>query len=127
MMTSKKMYLRNMETGEETEIINSSVKMECFDNNTSPVNICNSYYFECDVKFPLMNQAAKNLFFDSPTWKTACRLADKLNGLIEEYHAPGNTRKVRRTVQRQFDKTFKIFRNHCQDCNIQYTFQRPNK
>lgn len=117
------MYLRNMETGEETEIINSSVKMECCDNETSPVNICNSYYFECEVKLPLMNQAAKDLFFGSPAWKTANRLADKLNSLIEEYHAPGNTRKVRRAVQRQFDKTFKIFRNHCQDCNIQYTFQ----
>lgn len=66
MMTSKKMYLRNMETGEETEIINSSVKMECCDNETSPVNICNSYYFECEVKLPLMNQAAKDLFFGSP-------------------------------------------------------------
>lgn len=122
MMTSKKMFLRNMETGEETEIINSSVRMECCDNETSPVNICNSYYFECEVKLPLMNQAAKDLFFDSPAWKTANRLADKLNSLIEEYHAPGNTRKVRRAVQRQFDKTFKIFRNHCQKCRIDFKF-----
>ena len=127
MMTSKKMYLRNMDTGEEIGIINSSVKMECCDNETSPVNICNSYYFECDVKLPLMNQAAKDLFFRSPAWETANRLADKLNSLIEEYFAPGNTRKVRRSVQRQFDKTFKNFRTHCRDCNIQYTFQRPNK
>lgn len=127
MMTNKKMYLRNMETGEETEIINGTAKMECFDNDTSPVNIYNLYYFECDVKFPLMNQAAKDLFFDSPAWKTTNRLADKLNSLIEEYHAPGNTRKVRRAVQRQFDKTFKIFRQHCLECNIQYTFQQPNK
>lgn len=44
-----------------------------------------------------------------------------------QQHAPGNTRKVRRAVQRQFDKTFKIFRKHCQDCNIQYSFQQPNK
>ena len=69
MMTSKKMYLRNMETGEEIEIINSSVEMECCDNETSPVNICNSYYFECEVKLPLMNQAAKDLFFGGfPRW-----------------------------------------------------------
>lgn len=122
MMTSKKMFLRNMETGEETEIINSSVKMECCDNETSPVNICNSYYFECEVKLPLMNQAAKDLFFGSPAWKTANRLADKLNSLIEEYHAPGNTRKVRRAVQRQFDKTFKIFQTHCQECRIDFKF-----
>ena len=116
------MYLRNMETGEETEIINSSVKMECCDNETSLVNICNSYYFECEVKLPLMNQAANDLFFGSPAWKTAHRLADKLNSLIEEYHAPGNTRKVRRAVQRQFDKTFKIFRNHCLECRIDFKF-----
>ena len=116
------MFLRNIETGEETEIINGSVKMECCDNETSPVNICNSYYFECEVKLPLMNQAAKDLFYDSPAWKTATRLADKLNSLVEEYHAPGNTRKVRRAVQRQFDKTFKIFRDHCQECRIDFKF-----
>lgn len=122
MMTSKKMYFRNMETGEETEIINGTTKMECCDNDTSSVNICNSYYFECEVKLPLMNQAAKDLFFGSPAWKTANRLADKLNSLIEEYHAPGNTRKVRRAVQRQFDKTFKIFRQHCLECEIDFKF-----
>ncbi len=119
------MYFRNMEPGEETEIINGTTKMECCDNDASPVNICNSYYFECNVKLPLMNQAAKDLFFGSPAWKTACRLADKLNGLIEEYHAPGTIRKERRVIQREFDKTFHIFKKHCKTYMIDFKFVRP--
>ena len=126
-METSKVFLRNIETGEELEILPGTVEMSWTDQDSHPINICNSYYFECSVKLPLMNQAAKDLFFDSPGWKTACRLADKLNDLIEEYHAPGTPRRERRAIKREFDKIFRIFRKHCKECKIDFKFVRPQK
>lgn len=85
MMKSKEAFLLNIETGEEVKIIDGSDIINWCNQDADAVNICNSYHFECDVKLPLMNQAAKDLHFGSPAWKTARQLSDELNDLIEEY------------------------------------------
>lgn len=84
-MKSKEAFLLNIETGEEVKIIDGSDIINWCNQDANAVNICNSYYFECDVKLPLMNQAAKDLYFGSPAWETAHQLSDELNDLIEEY------------------------------------------
>lgn len=127
MMESKKVFLRNMETGEEVKILDDTIQIDWCDKDSSPIDIGNSYCFKCDIKSYFTNPVEMDLYLDSPAWKNACRIADELNQLIEEYHAPGNPRKERRAIKRQFDKIFNIFRKHCQKHKIAYSFQRPNK
>lgn len=127
MTKSKHIFICNLETGEKMKILDSDTVIDWCNDDTHAVDIINLYHFECDVNWPLINQAAKDLYLGSSAWKTGCRLADELNNLIEEYHAPGNTRRERRAIKRQFNKTFRIFHKHCKECNMLYSFKRPNK
>ena len=126
-METSKVFLRDMNTGEELEILPGTVEISWTDKETHPIDIHHSYKFECSVNVSLMNEVAKDLLFDSPGYKTACRLTDELNDLIEEYHAPGTPRRERRAIKREFDKIFKIFRKHCQVYKIDFKFVRPEK
>lgn len=91
-----------------------------------PVNIRNSFNFDCSFKEPEFTTGIKAIFENNQSWKDACRLADTLNDLIEEFHAPGTPRRERRAIQREFDKVFRVFRKHCQTYNIDFKFERPN-
>lgn len=122
MIIGKGAYLLNLKTGEETKLIEGNHIINWCNEDVNAINICNSYNFECYVDLPLMNQAAKDLFFSSLTWRTICSLRDKLNDLIEEYHAPGNTRRQRRILKREFDRSYNIFRAYCIKYKIDYKF-----
>lgn len=89
-----------------------------------PISVSNSYKFECSFKDSSMASGIKDLVDNIPGYKTAKRLADELNDLIEEYHAPGTPRSERRTIKREFDKVFRIFRKHCYSYNIDFGFER---
>lgn len=116
-----------METGEEVDILPGTTQISWTDTDSHPVNICNSYYFECSFDDSSYTEIVKELIKESPEYKTACRLTDELNNLIEEYHAPGTPRRERRAIKREFDKIFKIFRKHCQVYRIDFKFVRPEK
>ena len=121
----------NKETGEETKICPDTIsKFSCENCDDAQIrqsfNVQNTYKFECTMKDP-DSDALKELFEGNPSWKTASSLIDKLNDLIEEYHAPGTPRRERRAIKREFDRVFAIFRKHCQKNNIKYSFQRLNK
>lgn len=90
----------------------------------APINIRNSFKFECEVK--VESATVKKLCEGTQSWKDACCLTDTLNDLIEEFHAPGTPRRERRAIQREFDKVFRAFRKHCQTYNIDFKFERPN-
>lgn len=128
-MIEPKIHIINKETGEELVFPASSVS----ETQWSPepdmpiVDIQSSYHFECSVNWEEMdpvNEAYKNIFYGSRSWRDACRLADELNDLIEEYHSPGLPRRERRAVKRQFDKIFLIFRKHCAKYEIDFKFIR---
>jgi len=126
MTTSKPKILIIDEATDQTSELNVS---SCqFDSELSgafnePVSVCNSYKFECSFKGPALN--IQDLWNDIPEYRNACRLADRLNDLIEEYHAPGTPRSERRAIKREFDKVFRIFRKHCYAYNIDFGFERP--
>lgn len=128
-MIEPKIHIINKETGEELVFPASSVSGSQW--NPAPdiptVDIQTSYHFECSVNWEEMNpvnEAYKNIFYGSRSWRDACRLADELNDLIEEYHSPGLPRRERRAVKRQFDKIFLIFRKHCAKYEIDFKFIR---
>lgn len=126
-METSKVILANVETGEGLEILPGTIKVNWDDNSNHSIDIHNSYKFECSFKVPPFTVGVKELFEGSAAWKTACRLADELNDLIEEYHAPGTPRRERRAIKREFDKIFRIFHKHCQVCKIDFRFVRPDK
>lgn len=128
MATNKPKFLIFDETtNQETEldISSGSFSPELTDAFNEPVSVCNSYKFECSFKGPALN--IQDLWKDIPGYKDACRLADELNDLIEEYHAPGTPRRERRAIKREFDRIFRIFRKHCYTHRIDFRFERPNK
>ena len=121
----------NKETGEEIKFDPNSMSHfsydDCDDDKIKQsINVQNSYKFECTIKDP-WSEDLKKLFEGDTRWKTACRLSDQLNDLIEEYHVPGTPRRERRAIKREFDKIFAIFRKHCQKSGIEYSFQQSNK
>lgn len=121
-MTSKDVSLIDMETGKELKLLSGSINEISFlDQDIPPINVHNTYSFQCDVK---LSGDIRKLFEGNPAWKTARRLADELNDLVEEYHAPGTPRRERRAIQREFDKVFRIFRKHCQTNMIDFKFVR---
>lgn len=91
-----------------------------------PVNVCNSYKFECIFEGLEFDSVVKELFMQGQSWKDACRLADRLNDLIEEYHIPNTPRRERRAIKREFDRVFQIFRKHCQTYKIDFKFEQSN-
>lgn len=126
-MTNPEIFFINKETGETVQLSGVASASFLSEEDEAPVNICNSYNFECNLKIDSFDEEFKKLLCEDSTWKTARRLSDELNDLIEEYHAPGTPRRERRAIKRQFDKIFRIFHKHCKECDIQYSFQRPNK
>ncbi len=115
----------NSESGEEVLSPSPISHVEWCDKNTGQIDIATSYHFECEVKS--IDGELKNLFQNSSQWRDACRLADELNDLIEEYHCPGLPRRECRAVKRQFDKIFRIFQKHCRKYGIDYKFTRTPK
>lgn len=121
----------NKETGEEIKFDPNSIShFSCDDYNDNlirqPVNVQNSYKFECTITDPVPEELQK-LFDGDPSFKIASRLTEQLNDLIEEYHAPGTPRRERRAIKREFDKIFRIFHKHCLMHGIEYSFQQPSK
>lgn len=126
-MTEPKIHIINKETGEELVFPASSVSETKWiaEPDMPPIDIHSSYHFECNVNWGemnSMNEAYKNICYGSRSWRDACRLADELNDLIEEYHSPAFPRRERRAVKRQFDKIFLIFRKHCAKYKIDFKF-----
>lgn len=100
--------------------------------NLPQITINNSYHFVCEFTEPaeisvqapqLSSVDLDALYKKNPAWREATWLADKLNDLIEEYHAPGVPRKERRAIEREFDKVVHIFQKHCSKNRIKYTYQ----
>ncbi|MBD5241433.1 MAG: hypothetical protein HDS59_05080 [Barnesiella sp.] len=85
-------------------------------DKTSNINIQNCYQFECKSKDYSPSDEVKQYI-------AACNLIDTLNDLIEEYHAPGNTRRERRATKHEFEKVLRIFLKHCKKYNIAYSVQ----
>lgn len=113
-------------TGEQ-QVLGTTSSISWDDNvEYTAINVRNSYKFECQIE-GLESAAVKKMCEGTQGWKDACRLADTLNDLIEEYHAPGTPRKERRAIKREFDKVFRIFRKHCRTYRIDFSFEKSNK
>lgn len=119
-----KIEIIDNESGTAVEL-SSDVKSVSWDTeNPFAVNVVNSFQFQCDIDKD--DEAAKWLFNNHPFRKaqnTAYRLTDELNDLIEEYHAPGNTRRERRAIQRQFNKLFSKLDKLCKTYHINYKYK----
>lgn len=115
-------YLLDQATGKKLKIHPGTVEISWSDKLPDQIDIHHSYNFECSFKVPPFTVGVKELFEESAAWRHACRLADKLNDLIEEYHAPGTPRRERRSIKREFDKTFIIFHKHCKQSCIAYRY-----
>lgn len=115
----------DQKTGETVGTLNpqSPVEVTWCSEDTSPIEIGNSYCFKCDLKqyYPELPLKLKQ---SSAAYKTAERLADRLNDLIEEYHAPGTPRRERRAIKREFQKILRIFQKHCNAHNIKISFTK---
>lgn len=124
MMTNPEIYFIDHETSEKVVLNGITTSSFSCETDEPPVNIHNSYHFECNLK---MDDEARKLLYGDSAWKTACQIADRLNDLIEEYHAPGTPRRERRAIQREFDRIFKIYLKHCKANNIQIGFTKLDK
>lgn len=122
-MNNPEIYFVNQETGEKVKLSGVTSASLSSEGNETPVNIHNSYNFECNLKIDSLDEEAKKLLFGDSAFQTARRLTDELNDLIEEYHAPGTPRRERRAIKREFDKIFRIFQKHCMLNQISYSFQ----
>lgn len=124
-----KLYIIDEASSKATELnVCSGTFSPMLENTISePITVDNSYKFECSFKDSSLASDIKKMFNDIPGYKTACRLVDELNELIEEYHAPGNPRGERRAIKREFDKVFKIFQKHCYTYNIDFRFERSSR
>lgn len=122
-----KLYIIDEATNKATElnVCSGSFSPTLESAINEPVTIHNSYKFECNFKDSSIASGIKDLVDNIPGYKTAQRLTDELNDLIEEYHAPGTPRSERRAIKREFDKVFRIFRKHCYSYNIDFRFERP--
>lgn len=110
----------NKETGKETELKPISVSFSS--NDTPPTNIRTSYKFECHMDIRNYYAAVPEIYRKSWEWTHANELADRLNDIIEEYHAPGTVRRERRALQRMFDKTLQQLDRHCRMYTIIYQY-----
>lgn len=86
------------------------------------ISVRNTYSFECSIQAD--DSFKKSIEETSKPIKDAQMLIDKLNDLIEEYHAPGAPRRERRAIKREFDRIFRILQKHCAKHNIRYSFQK---
>lgn len=126
-MNNPEIFFINQETGEKVKLSGISSASLSSEGNETPINIHNTYNFECNLKMDPLDEEAKKLLFGNSAFQTARRLTDELNDLIEEYHAPGTPRRDRRAIKREFDKIFKIFCKHCKANNIEIGFTKTNK
>lgn len=126
MMNNPKLFIIDEASDNVSELhmISDSFQAPLEDFFDKPVTVCNSYKFECKFKDSLVTSEINKLIDDLPSYKVAGNLADKLNDLVEEYHAPGTPRSERRAIKREFDKVFRIFRKHCYTYNIDFGFTR---
>lgn len=91
-----------------------------------PVDIATSFDFTCLLDGCTYNGGCW-MRMETEQWRHAVDLADKLNDLIEEYHTPGNFRRVRKMIRRQFDKAFRTFLKHCRRNRIDFIFTRTQR
>lgn len=110
--------------GQKIGLINAKSISEVtwYSKDASPIEIGNSYCFQCEVK--LDSAELLKAFQESPQYRTANALCDRLNDLIEEYHAPGVIRRERRAIKREFNRMFQIFQGHCLKHMINIKFTR---
>lgn len=114
--------LIDVKTGQKIGPINAKSVSEItwYSKYASPIDIGNSYCFQCDVKID--SSELLKAFQESPQYRTASTLCDRLNDLIEEYHAPGVIRRERRAIKREFNRLFQMFQRHCQKHMIDIKF-----
>lgn len=122
-----KIEIIDKESGTTVELPFNEKSVTWDSKDSFAINVVNSFSFQCFVDVDEYNEAAKRPFFSQAFWraqKTACQLVDKLNDLVEEFYAPGNTRRERRAIQREFNKLFSKFDTHCKTHNINYKYKR---
>jgi hypothetical protein len=76
-----------------------------------------SYGIEC-----VLSDSLTPAFKSTQKWHEACQMADRLNDLIEMYHAPCDNRSERRTIYRKFFSLHRRFVKHCQINHIDFLF-----
>lgn len=81
------------------------------------INIRNSFKFGYEPGSQQNERVLNNAYW----------LADRLNDLVEEYHAPGTPRRERRLIEREFKRVLTIFRKYCIDHCIYPTSQKCKK
>lgn len=118
---NKLLSLGNVLSKSTINIAKDDFDTESNDYSTA-VNVTNTYSFECKINpdnsfYEFIEKECKPL-------KDAQKITDRLNDLVEEFHAPGTPRRERRTIKREFDRLFNLFQKHCKKHNIQYTFQK---
>lgn len=115
--------LIDAQTGQKIGSINAKSVSEITwcSKDASPIDIGTSYSFQCDVKID--SNELRRAFEEGQEYRTANALCDRLNDLIEDYHAPGVIRRERRAIKREFNRLMGIFQQHCaKHCiDIRYT------
>lgn len=91
------------------------------EEDIDPPSVKNTFSFECDIE---SCPDLEDLMKDCKPLQDAQKLADRLNDLIEEYHAPGAPRRERRAIKREFDRIFRIYVKHCEKYNLKHSFQK---
>ena len=90
--------------------------------DAASIDINKSYCFQCNCKIEWSE--LQSTFHWSPELHTANTLCDRLNDLIEDYHAPGMLRRERRSIKRKFDKLMVILQKHCAKYHINIKFTK---
>lgn len=123
--------LIDKETGKSDTlpVLQDTVYVGWENKGVPPIDIATSFNFNCrlDTDWSDIDPEVERLYKQTSKWEYAVKLSETLNDLIEEYHAPGNSRHERREIKRQFGKVFMVFLKHCRMSQISYTFKRVPK
>ncbi len=117
-----KIFIMDKETGETAELKPDSFSISFDTEGKVPASVKESYKFECKIDIRNFYSSISKLYSQSWECARADELTNKLNDIIEEYHAPGTLRRERRELKRKFDKTLRLLDQHCRKYKLIYSF-----
>lgn len=91
-----------------------------YDKNNAPIDIATSYDIQCSEQEKFASTTDNHSGMHPQ--RTAIAFCNRLNDLIEEYHAPGANRSDRRTIKREFESLANILLAHCRKYSLNVKF-----